>query len=173
MGKIYAGIGARKTPAPYLELMTRIAEDLGPDWLLRTGGARGADSAFAAGALNKEIHLPWDGYNGLYADTHYGRYVPPCSPELLRITAMHHPAWDRLSETVRAFMCRNTSIILGADLKQYATMIICWTPGGKLVGGTSHAMRIGYHYDIPVFNIALEEDIVRLIAFEAKTRVSR
>lgn len=165
MMKIYAGIGSRETPPEYLELMTHVAQDLGPGWLLRSGGAKGADTAFAAGAQNKEIHLPWNSYNNNWAGRE-GRVVPIITPAITEIAARFHPNWCNLSATVRSFMERNTTIVLGQNLDDYARMVICWTPNGRMMGGTSHAMRIAYHYDIPVFNLALREDITRLIHFE-------
>ena len=47
----YAGIGARATPAAVLADMETIAAWLArTGWILSSGGADGADSAFAAGA---------------------------------------------------------------------------------------------------------------------------
>ena len=56
----YAGIGSRNTPENIQAIMTKLAtklESLG--WVLRSGGADGADSAFELGVLshqNKEIY---------------------------------------------------------------------------------------------------------------------
>ncbi|GAG46694.1 unnamed protein product, partial [marine sediment metagenome] len=36
--------------------------------------------------------------------------------------------------------------------------IICWTPGGREVGGTAQAIRIAKANHIKVFNLAVEED---------------
>ena len=63
----YAGIGARATPADMLRDMTVMAGWLArTGWHLSTGGADGADSAFAAGApvRQRTVWLPWRGYNG-------------------------------------------------------------------------------------------------------------
>ena len=47
----YTGVGGRETPPHVLNLMTRIAQGLAKvGGILRSGGARGADSAFEAGA---------------------------------------------------------------------------------------------------------------------------
>ena len=47
---LYAGVGARKTPADVLGWMERIAAGMATQgWTLRSGGARGADSAFERG----------------------------------------------------------------------------------------------------------------------------
>ena len=51
MSFYYAGVGGRETPAHVLNLMTRIAQGLAKvGGILRSGGARGADTAFEAGA---------------------------------------------------------------------------------------------------------------------------
>ena len=63
----YAGIGARSTPKPVLADMTAIAAWLArAGWHLASGGAAGADAAFAAGtpAGQPTLYLPWSGYNG-------------------------------------------------------------------------------------------------------------
>ena len=64
---IYAGIGARATPSSVLADMTVMAGWLArTGWHLATGGADGADTAFAecAPAGQRTIWLPWPGYNG-------------------------------------------------------------------------------------------------------------
>lgn len=162
---IYAGIGSRKTPPEYCRVMTDIARQLSPTgWLLRSGAAAGADSAFERGARHKEIHLPWDGYNNVRANdtTHI---VPRPTPEIADVAARYHPAWEKLSDAVKLLMCRNATIVLGTDLARHAKMVVCWTEGGKLNGGTAHGIKIAHAFDIPVFNIALPEDQVKLCKF--------
>jgi predicted Rossmann fold nucleotide-binding protein DprA/Smf involved in DNA uptake len=47
MGMIYAGIGSRETPKEVLKSMTNYAKELSATgWVLRSGGADGADTAF-------------------------------------------------------------------------------------------------------------------------------
>lgn len=74
MKKMYAGVGSRKAPQEVLGLMERIARRLAVlGWMLRTGGAEGADQAFERGARagggTAEVFLPWPGYNGYQAAT--------------------------------------------------------------------------------------------------------
>ncbi len=166
--KIYAGIGSRETPKEKLFLMTSLAEQLAEqDWFLRSGGANGADTAFAKGSPvdKREIHIPWSGYNLISPSYSPGAIIPAFNPEIESIAAAHHPNWDNLSQGVKKLMMRNVTIILGEDLESYAKMIICWTPNGALQGGTAQGMRVAYGFDIPVFNLALEEDAPRLNAF--------
>ena len=57
----YAGIGARNTPPSVLTAMTVMAGWLARQgWRLNSGGAAGADSAFAEGAPagQRTLHLP-------------------------------------------------------------------------------------------------------------------
>lgn len=65
--RFYAGIGSRETPPAILETMRAAARrlrDLG--FVLRSGGAAGADTAFAEGAgVCSEIFLPWPGFRGI------------------------------------------------------------------------------------------------------------
>ena len=77
----------------------------------------------------------------------------PCS-EAYRIAAYHHPAWERLSPGVRALMARNVHVLLGSDLRSPAAFFACWTPGGEVVGGTGHAIRVALAHGIPVVNLA-------------------
>jgi hypothetical protein len=172
---IYAGIGARKTPFKVLGQMQEVARQLDASgWLLRSGAAEGADSAFAAGARpgRKEIHLPWQGYNGVHADGRDNFLITPTT-RMADIAAANHPNWDNLKIMVKLFMVRNTTIILGRDLDSYVRMVICWTENGRLTGGTAHGIRIAHAFDIPVFNIALAEDQERLIRFVENTENMR
>ena len=63
----YAGIGSRATPVGVLQDMTVMAGWLArTGWNLASGGADGADTAFARGAPagQRTLYLPWRGYNG-------------------------------------------------------------------------------------------------------------
>jgi hypothetical protein len=166
--KIYAGIGSRETPPEMLQAMTNIAAQLEVDgWKLRSGHAKGADTAFEDGVQdseNQEIHLPWDGYNRGWTSM-TGFMVPIPTVELVTIAARYHPVWEKLSPTVQMLMMRNVSIILGANLDRFVDMVICWTPGGKAGGGTGHGIRVAKGYEIPVFDIANPVDQQRLIQF--------
>jgi hypothetical protein len=61
----YAGIGSRQTPDHVLAAITAVAKVLAErGYILRSGGAEGADTAFEKGAGKAtEIFLPWRGFN--------------------------------------------------------------------------------------------------------------
>lgn len=161
--RLYAGIGSRKTPMPVCQTMTELARQLSSEWKLRSGYAYGADMAFERGAKEKEIHLPFAGYNNKDAGGDY--IIPKPTIELCDIAYRHHPKWDDLSNTVKLLMMRNTSIMLGALVDAPVEMVVCWTPNGAEVGGTSHALRIAKTFNIPVFNLAIERDRSALVEF--------
>ena len=153
---VYAGIGARKTPESVLAGMREIAERLGErGWRLRTGGADGADKAFAAAAPpdRREVFIPWRGYNGWHGSgcrvltaAEIGSMRPLAEP--------HHPAWERCPAKVRDLHARNIAVLLGTDMKQPVHAVVCWTRNGQDYGGTGMAIRLARHHGIPVLNLA-------------------
>ena len=116
--RYYAGIGSRETPPEVLELMSRLAARLAArGYVLRSGAADGADSAFEQGCVRaageSEIWLPWLGFNG-HADT--GFYPEDAHEAEARLV---HPAWERLTQGPKKLHARNvghSSIISSSDL---------------------------------------------------------
>lgn len=144
--KYYTGIGARKTPIPICEGMSQIGAFLQlHGYMLRSGGASGADIAFAKYVSNKEIYLPWVNFNG----TKNG-IIPPYREDFVQ---KYHPNFSLLSDGERKLMSRNTYQVLGSDLSTKSEFVICWTKDGKASGGTGQAMRIAKDYNIPIFNM--------------------
>lgn len=154
--KFYAGIGSRQTPPPIISTMSRIALRMGElGWTLRSGGAKGADFAFEAGAPAdlKEIYLPWEGFNNRSFSDKGVRPIQDLTG-YEEIAAKYHPAWDRCSNDARAFHTRNVAQIRGASIEEpLSSLVICWTPQGEGGGGTGQAIRIARAYDIPVFDL--------------------
>ena len=155
---VYAGIGARRTPPDILSVMTRLAQWLHrTGWHLNSGGADGADRAFAEGApaQSRTLVLPWSGYNG-----HAGpdcRTLSAGERQPARdLAALLHPAWMKCSRGVRALHARNAAVVLGPGLNRPVHAVICWTPGGEVVGGTGMALRIADRAGIPVVNLAVD-----------------
>lgn len=143
----YAGIGSRETPPAILRYFVELAADLSAKgWVLRSGGADGADSAFETGAVHKEIFLPWAGFNG----RRYAFIEPPF--EAYDIARTNHPHWNRLKPSVRRLMARNTQQVLGRDCKTPSAFVACWTVDASGKGGTGQAIRIARACNIPVFD---------------------
>ena len=153
---VYAGIGSRATPPSVLEDMTRMAAWLARrGWHLHSGGAAGADSAFAAGATaeRRTVFLPWPGYRGTAG--------PDCrtlsadrTRRCLAIAAALHPAWHRCSSAARKLHARNVGI-LAVDTDMPVHAVVCWTRGGLPSGGTGMGIRIAHDRGIPVLNLGV------------------
>lgn len=64
-------------------------------------------------------------------------------------------------------MARNSYQILGQDLSfdNSSRFVVCWTPGGEEVGGTSQAIRIAKYYGIPIFNLFGHKDHSGFVKF--------
>ena len=157
MYKYYSGIGSRHAPYASLRIMTHIARDLERDgYTLRSGNASGADDFFARGvSKHAQIWLPWENYNLEYQEerpSHDYRSISNDDREAFDSVNYFHPNGPNLREPVRKLMARNYRVMVGMG-GENSKFVICWTPDGKDVGGTSEAIRIAKHYDIPVFNL--------------------
>ena len=161
----YAGIGSRETPPRMLDHFARIGEAFAKKgYTLRSGGAKGADSAFEVGCdrvINgkKEIYLPWKGFEDSKSELYN------ISDEAIKIASKYHPYWHNLSPGSQKLQARNSYQILGYDLKTPSNFVICYTKGGKGSGGTGQAIRIARNYNIPVFDFGAAGTIERLDKF--------
>jgi hypothetical protein len=153
----YAGVGSRETPPEILARMTRISTALSSVAILRSGAAVGADTAFENGAEFREIFLPWRGYNGSDSSLYIGNKneIPESYvTRAMNIVSSTHPRPSALSYGALKLHARNVFIILGKNLNNPVRFCICWTKGGKVIGGTGMAIRICNLNRIPVFNLA-------------------
>jgi len=158
MVKIYAGVGSRNIPVDMFYFMEDAAATLArKGYVLRSGGAEGADTAFETGCdridpSKKEIYLPWKGFNGNLSE----RFRP--SDRAMRIAEEFHPLGVRMSYAVSKLMARNSHQILGEDCESPCDFVVCWTKNGALIGGTSQAIRLAQYYGIKVYNLGNSED---------------
>ena len=122
MTKFYTGVGSRDTPEDVLSVMrdlSRIYREMG--WTLRSGGARGADTAFEENAGDlKEIYLA-------NSDETIDKFS---YDKAQRLASMYHPAWLRLPEYSKKLLTRNAFQVMGAKMDNPSDLIICWTKDG-------------------------------------------
>ena len=152
----YAGIGARTTPQPILSIMEKLGAVYAKmNYTLRSGGAAGADSAFESGCLRHdgpmEIYLPWSG--AFDRSRKHKHYIQKPSRKAFDIAGEFHPAWNKCSSVARKFHARNSHQILGENLDDPASFVVCWHLGA---GGTMQAIRIAEKYDVTIINLADE-----------------
>jgi hypothetical protein len=171
----YAGIGSRKTPVDVLaEFRALGARMEAAGWVLRSGGAAGADNAFEDGVrsqANAEIFLPWPSYGLRRAPRRSFIMAADMLAATSSIMFEVHPLWLKLDRATRKLHQRNVLQILGADLPTPSKAVLCWTPDGaeldrevcRETGGTGTAIRLAARCGIPVFNAQRGEIWPRLL----------
>lgn len=163
--KYYAGIGSRETPKSIMNLMKQMARHLALNgYILRSGGAQGADTAFEVGCDSvkgkKEIYLPWRNFQG--SDSQLILH----DERAYKIAEEFHPYWSNLSQGARKLQARNSHQVLGEDLATPSDFVVCYTPKGQGKGGTGQAIRIAKAYNVPVFDCGLYEDNIEKLKDE-------
>lgn len=137
----YAGIGSRETPSEILNIMNQfaIAEQANTNLILRSGAAKGADTAFARSIdqNRKEIFTAKD-------------EIPEWA---FQSVYKYHPHPMSLSDYAKRLHARNAMILLGANGDVPVDYIICWTSNGADKGGTGQAIRIGWDLGITIYNL--------------------
>lgn len=173
----YAGIGSRRTPSHILDRMVWWGQRLASlGLILRSGAAPGADVAFESGCDlvggEKEIFLPWKGFNGSRSQLYY---IPQEVYEYSE--PIFGSGWDYIKPSVKKLMARNAQQILGMNLDQPVLFVLCYTSDGcttrrdrsKKTGGTGQAIAVASTNNIPVFNLANADDERRLLDFLLET----
>lgn len=159
MSRAVAMIGARSTPTPILTMITQLAEWLAQNgYYIRTGAAEGADWAAGIGAKDKTIwYLPWENYQRDKLNDAFNRkYTVGCAKptkDAIALAGEYHPAWSACTGGAKLLHGRNMHIITGINLDKPVEFVICWTPNGAMVGGTSQALRYAMDLNIPIINL--------------------
>lgn len=171
MTRFYSGIGSRacRDNIILLDKLFDIGRSLALEgYVLRSGHADGSDIAFEKGCDDvrggKEIYLPWKNFNR--SDSAYYE-VSTAAYELAERVVSH---WGTCSDAARRLHARNCFQVLGRNLKTPSDFVVCWTPGGAIVGGTATAIKIARMHNIPVLNLGASEflgvkpsEIVRIL----------
>jgi len=150
----YAGIGSRKTPPKFIFIMRKYAQELEKKgYILRSGGAAGADSAFEAGVTDPSMKRIF----------RVKEHIPKwCFEEALKYIPSNRPDFRHWKEYIRRLIARNMMQILGEDIEnpKPVEFVLCYTPtmDYKDGGGTGYAIRCAQNYKVPVYNLFSEED---------------
>jgi hypothetical protein len=173
----YTGIGSRNTPEEVCKQMTQLAkhfESMG--FILRSGSADGADTAFEIGVsnpINKEIYLPWKNFNG-----NQSSYFD-ISQEAFELADTLHPIFKSLKPAIQRLHARNTYQVLGNDLKTPSAFLVCYTPCGSeeestltsKSGGTATAIKLAWRRGVPIFNLQTHDAVNRLYEYIGKNMI--
>jgi hypothetical protein len=168
----YTGVGSRETPKSVQNTIQPVAYDLAATGMvLRSGGADGADEAFEVGCVRycnadktkihtaMEIYLPWQGFNGRPDMNPPYHWEYPLREQASQMAASVHPAWYNCNDAARRLHTRNVFQVFGLNLNEPSKLLLCWTRGGRAVGGTRTAIVLAEKYCVPVINLADEQYI--------------
>lgn len=155
--RYYTGVGSRRAPASAEALIRQVALVMNErGYCLRSGAAEGPDTWFAKHAAHAQIFLPWPGFGDVEAREGF-EFFDEADGAAYDIAAAVHPAWDRLSQGAKKLHARNAHQVLGPLLHDPSDVLVCWTPGAKVVGGTATAMKIAGAHRVPIFNLASDQ----------------
>lgn len=159
MTNYYTGIGSRETPNDILDRMTRLGSWFSElDWVLRSGGAEGADRAFERGVrVGKQCdtYIPWKGFAKHSDNPMIGSEFDTWE-EAQELASTIHPAWERCSRGAKALHARNVYQVLGSDLKTPSKFVVYYakeTKTGEVSGGTRTAVMLARQHNIPCVNM--------------------
>ncbi|MEE8262749.1 MAG: hypothetical protein V3R83_09835 [Gammaproteobacteria bacterium] len=146
--RYYAGIGSRKTPQSIQRRMTRDAMRLqAAEYVLRSGGAEGADRAFEAGAgAAKQIYTP----------------IKATKRALIKAQDIWLLRDDRRGwpfepgSYIGKLMGRSAMVIEGLNMGVPVEFVLCWTPRAEWIGGTAQSLWHADSLGIPIYNYADE-----------------
>lgn len=148
--RYYSGVGSRECPRFVCLAMTKIAAFLESEgYVLRSGGANGADLAFELGVKAsdmKDIYLPDKGFNG------NSSLLYTVCDAALTLASTIHPAWEKCKHYARLLHGRNCYQVLGQDLQTPSDFLLCWTEDAEKRGGTRTAIVLAERNNVPVLN---------------------
>tara|TARA_B100000749_G_C18441502_1_gene472372 strand:+ start:2009 stop:2653 length:645 start_codon:yes stop_codon:yes gene_type:complete len=191
--KIYAGIGMRdqypaKVRMDVEQVMYESAYAFAfMGYKCRSGRAENSDKRFEQGTLDAirdgatgslESFLPSSYFNGMRADGKQYFDATKLPPEVLakqrELVERFHPKGTQLKGFTYNAMARNGNQVLGPDMLSPSRFILCAAKNSKFdkngeiydcKGGTGQAVRVAYHYKIPVFNLLHPPHLERMWQF--------
>lgn len=158
--KSIAVMGSKEHPAEILRLAQEVAEYLksvsGFKIIIRTGGNDGIEKVIADSLGNKEVFLPWKGFNN-NRESKYTKPSPGCEDVIRKIIL----TFDNIKEGAKPIFLRIAHVILGKDLNARAECLITYSPDGaetkekvnSKTGYASSSILLANAAKIPVFNL--------------------
>jgi len=168
-----ACVGSRTLDPSALALLTAIGASLvTAGWIVHSGGAQGADQAFARGAAHAlgttvhpagglVIHLPWASYERAAADAAVrqsgGRALidtQPFTPDEWRTAARAPRRPDRFNPYDVPLLADTLRILCPQDLADPVHLVIAYPSNGRDPGGdTDQAFRLAESFGIPLHDL--------------------
>ena len=165
--KHYAGIGSRRAPKEILKLCFELGNALDEKgYILRSGKAKGCDTAFERGAIFSGRNKPELFESSDAKDWAY--------EEILKFIPNDRKDFKKWNPYVKGLLARNMMQILGENGDRPVEFVLCWAPSldyrNSSSGGTGYAIRCALAYNIPTINLFDEEKRKKII--EKFTKIS-
>lgn len=167
-------VGSRKVTRQGLSLGLQAKEILVKNGcILRSGNALGFDQIVSmyVSKSQREIYLPYPKFgpcssdltDAVILDSFWSTY-----PKAKEMVWKFHPLRRKLPSSILSYLIRDVYQVLGKDLQNPSSLVVCWTPDGasnsqectKTTGGTGMAIRIADAYGIPVMNLNQKKNTV-------------
>jgi hypothetical protein len=100
----------------------------------------------------KRRYLPWPNFNNQKSDLNF------VCKKALKLASKFYSNFELLSPASQKLIARNGYQILGKDLNDPVEFVLCWTPGGEIIGGAAQGIKIANFIQIPVFNLFNQAD---------------
>ncbi len=157
--KFYTGVGSRETPNNIRSLMTGVAKKLNEyNYTLRSGGAKGADYAFEIGSEKCDIYSVSEKHKPISKKPNI---IPNLEDyrELVKLCCRHYK--NITNQYAKDLHTRNICQVIGHDITNIvrSDFLLCYTKFGDYVGGTTTAIRCAEHFDVPIFNFGIYDNI--------------
>lgn len=178
--KFYTGIGSRELPKHVLIFMRDVGIRMAKrGYVLRSGGAKGADTAFEIGAIRGkggiEIFIPWNGFNDRFEKD--GTYFVPTREmfETAKAALINQNIikwFEDMKQGVQKLHARNYYQIHGFDMEENSMVCLYACPEddkGKPTGGTRTAVMLAQNAGIPTYNL-IHEDVRKEVANKIKLK---
>lgn len=190
MQKIATLIGTREPTDKELTVLATVGSFLCEQgYICRSGGAPGSDQAWEAcfPTSQQEIYLPWNGFcdksslqgSHMIPLSHMSSHIQDLTSvavEYFYPKDRQHKLWDAAGNKTPTYrlMQRNTLQVLGRDCNTPSNFVVCIASASELdsqrriknvKGGTGQAVRIAYHFGIPVWNIRVPDHVDELIGW--------
>lgn len=133
-------------------------------YTVRLGGNNGIEETLEKGMSRVELHLPWKGFNERTSKSTFN------STRAKEISKLYSPVYDKLPDSVKAFLARNVRLLLGKDLKSPSLCLLVWTSDGCetakdrsiKTGNAGHVISMASAMRIPIFNLSKPDALERL-----------
>lgn len=166
--KSYAVIGNKDTPDDIIKQMVAFAKELDEQsFVCRISVAQGPDKEVCEAVKNKEVILPWKGFNEVQDGDSF------TSPSAKAITRLTQPGYDDMKPGLQLILGKNVRLLLGKECKSPVAFVIGWSKDGAErlsqktpdTGGMGHILSIAQSACIPVFNLGKPDALQRLKTF--------